>query len=179
MAFRSPAPRGPLRNDTLFAMGLVSTRIEVTAHRSDLGRWRAAQRSADPRLRDYVIGYFASRSFLPKPLQERHLPSREVAIVLNFAAPHRTIDPSDPKRTTERRNLPSMADFRGSSRAMRRLHTTGQLGLTSSRTLLLDDWRPRLLLLRVCSIHGGYSRSLPPMSIWRGCRRNSDAAGVI
>jgi hypothetical protein len=37
-------------------------------------------------------------------MHERHLPSREVAIVLNFAAPHRIIDPSDPKRTTEHRN---------------------------------------------------------------------------
>src|SRR5499426_4366681 len=86
-------------------MGVVgSTRIEVTDHRSDLGRWRAAQRPAEPRLRDYVLGYFASEGFLPKPLHERHLPLREVAIVLNFAAPHRIIDPSDPKRATERRN---------------------------------------------------------------------------
>jgi AraC-like DNA-binding protein len=84
------------------AMGLVgSTRIEVTGHRSDLGRWRAAQRSAEPRLRDYVLGYFASEGLLPRPLHERHLPSREVTIVLNFAAPHRIIDPSDPKHTTE------------------------------------------------------------------------------
>jgi AraC-like DNA-binding protein len=37
-------------------------------------------------------------------LHERHLPLREVAIVLNFAAPHRIIDPSDSKRTTEHRN---------------------------------------------------------------------------
>jgi AraC-like DNA-binding protein len=37
-------------------------------------------------------------------LHERHLPSREVSIVLNFAAPHRIIDPSDPKRTTEHQN---------------------------------------------------------------------------
>src|SRR5262249_54084288 len=79
-------------------MGLVgSTRIEVTSHRSDLGRWRAAQRPAQPRLRDYVLGYFASESFLPSPLHERHLPSREVAIVLNFGAPHRIIDASDAK----------------------------------------------------------------------------------
>jgi AraC-like DNA-binding protein len=41
---------------------------------------------------------------LPRPLPERHLPLREVVIVLNFAAPHRIIDPSDPKRTTEHRN---------------------------------------------------------------------------
>jgi AraC-like DNA-binding protein len=37
-------------------------------------------------------------------LGERHLPLREVAIVLNFAAPHRIIDPADQKRTTEHRN---------------------------------------------------------------------------
>jgi AraC-like DNA-binding protein len=41
---------------------------------------------------------------LPRPLRERHLPSREVAIVLNFAAPHRIIDPSEGKRTTEHSN---------------------------------------------------------------------------
>ncbi len=81
-----------------------STRIEITGHRSDLGRWRAGRRPAEPRLRDYVLGYFASEGFLPRPLHERHLPSREVAIVLNFAAPHRIIDPSDAKRTTEHRN---------------------------------------------------------------------------
>jgi AraC-like DNA-binding protein len=83
-------------------MGLVgSTRVEVTGHRSDLGRWRAAQRAAGPCLRDYVLGYFASEGFLPRPLHERHLPSREVAIVLNFAAPHRIIQLSEPNRTTE------------------------------------------------------------------------------
>ena len=41
---------------------------------------------------------------MPRPLHERHLPGLEVAIVLNFAAPHRIIDPSDPKRTTEHSN---------------------------------------------------------------------------
>jgi AraC-like DNA-binding protein len=86
-------------------MGRVgSTAIEITGHRSDLGRWRAAQRPAEGRLREYVLGYFASESFLPRPLHERHLPTREVAIVLNFAAPHRIIDPSDPQRTIEHRN---------------------------------------------------------------------------
>lgn len=89
----------------LLAMGLVgSTRIEVTGHRSELGRWRAAHRLAASHLRDYVLGYFASESFLPRPLYERHLPLREVAIVLNFAAPHRIIVPSNPKLTTEHRN---------------------------------------------------------------------------
>src|SRR6516225_2951924 len=102
---RASSKQDTSRNDILLAMGLVgSTRIEVTDHRSDLGRWRAAQRPAEPRLRDYVLGYFASEGFLPRPLHERHLPLREVSIVLNFAAPHRIIDPSDPKRTTEHRN---------------------------------------------------------------------------
>jgi AraC-like DNA-binding protein len=88
-----------------WAMGqAASTCIEVTGHRSNLGCWRAAQRRAEPRLRDYVLGTFASEGFLPKPLHERQLPLREVAIVLNFAAPHRIIDPSDPPRTTEHRD---------------------------------------------------------------------------
>ena len=87
------------------AMGLVgSSPIDVAGHRSDLGWWRAAQRAAEPRLRDYVLGYFASQGYLPRPLRERHLPLREVAIVLNFAAPHRIIDPSEPGRTTEHRS---------------------------------------------------------------------------
>ena len=81
-----------------------SSRLEVTGHRSDIGRWRAAQRPANRRLRDYVHGYFASEGFLPKPLHERHVPSLEVAIVLNFAAPHRIIVPADPKRTMEHRS---------------------------------------------------------------------------
>jgi AraC-like DNA-binding protein len=86
----------------LLGVGFVSsTRIEVSGHGSNLGRWKAARRLAEPRLRDYVAGYFASEGFLPRPLHERHLPSCEVAIVLNFAAPHRIIHPSDPKRTTE------------------------------------------------------------------------------
>jgi AraC-like DNA-binding protein len=86
------------------AMALVSsTRIEVSEHRSDLGCWRTAQRLSEPRLRDYLLGHFASEGFLPRPLRERHLPSREVAIVLNFADPHRTINPSPPKRITEHR----------------------------------------------------------------------------
>ncbi len=80
-----------------------STRIEVTGHRSGLGCWRAAQRPSEPRLRDSVLGYFASRGSLPQPLHERHLPSREVTIMLNFAAPHRIIDPAEPNRTTEYR----------------------------------------------------------------------------
>src|SRR5215510_7225809 len=177
-------------------MALVgSTRIEVTDHRSDLGRWRAAQRPAEPCLRDYVLGYFASEGFLPRPLHERRLPLREVSIVLNFAAPHRIIDPSDPKRTTEHRKAWIVAlqhrhqiseAFGSRDFMVIRLTPIGAqillgapMDLLTDRTFALDDWRPRLPLRRVCSIHGGYSRSLRIMSIWRGFRRNSDAAGAI
>ena len=66
--------------------------METAEHRSELGQWRTAQRSADPRLRAYVHGYFASSSNLRIPIQERHLPSTEVPLLLNFGAPHRRLD---------------------------------------------------------------------------------------
>jgi AraC-like DNA-binding protein len=78
--------------------------LKIIEHLSGLGRWRVAQRSADPRLRAYVRGYFASEGYIPTSLHERHMPSLEVAIVLNFASPHRTLDTSDPKRVTEHRS---------------------------------------------------------------------------
>ena len=205
-----------------------STRIEVTGHRSDLGRWRAAQRPAAPRLRDYVLGYFASESFLPRPLHERHLPSREVAIVLNFAAPHRIIDPSDPRLTTEYRNAWIVAPqhchqireaFGARDFMVIRFTPIGAqmllgapMDLLTDHTLALEDvdsrfarlptghaeathdWAARFDIVeniiaarlasapsprRVCSTHGGYSRSLRIMSFWHGFRRTSDAAGAI
>ena len=51
-----------------------------------------AQRPADPRLRAYVHGYVASSSNLRIPVQERHVPSTEVPLLLNFGAPHRRLD---------------------------------------------------------------------------------------
>jgi AraC-like DNA-binding protein len=99
-----PIPSSRLRGSLAMGTTIRSAPLEVAGHRSDLGRWRAAQRPAGPHLCDYVLGYFASEGFLPRPLHERHLPALEVVIVLNFAAPHRIIDPSDPKRTTEHRN---------------------------------------------------------------------------
>ncbi len=66
--------------------------MKIDEHQSELGEWQSAQRSADPRLRAYVHGYFASSSALRVPVQELHLPSTEVAILLNFGAPHRRMD---------------------------------------------------------------------------------------
>ena len=66
--------------------------VEAGKHRSELGEWQTAQRLADPRLRAYVHGYFASSSHLRIAVQERHLPSTEVPLLLNFGAPHRRLD---------------------------------------------------------------------------------------
>jgi AraC-like DNA-binding protein len=66
--------------------------METAEHRSELGQWQTAQRPADLRLRAYVHGYFASSSRLRTPVQERHVPSTEVPLLLNFGAPHRRLD---------------------------------------------------------------------------------------
>jgi AraC-like DNA-binding protein len=71
--------------------------VQVHEHTSELGRWRAAQRDAHPRLRAFVWGYFASSSFLPKPVRERHLPSAEIPLFLNFGAPHRRLGAEEPR----------------------------------------------------------------------------------
>ena len=66
--------------------------MEAGEHRSELGQWQTAQRLADPRLRAYVHGYFASSSHLRMPVQERHVPSTEVPLLLNFGVPHRRLE---------------------------------------------------------------------------------------
>ena len=68
--------------------------METREHTSELGQWQTVQRAADPRLRAYVHGYFASSSDLRMPVQERHLPSAEVPLLVNFGAPHRRLDDS-------------------------------------------------------------------------------------
>jgi AraC-like DNA-binding protein len=66
--------------------------MRTSEHASDLGRWRSASRAATDPLRPFVQGYFGSESALPEVLRERHLPSFSVALVLNFAAPHRLLE---------------------------------------------------------------------------------------
>lgn len=66
--------------------------MDAGEHRSELGEWQTVQRTADSRLRAYVHGYVASSSRLRVPVQERHLPSPEVPLVLNFGEPHRRFD---------------------------------------------------------------------------------------
>jgi len=66
--------------------------METAEHTSELGQWQTAQRAADAGLRAYVHGYFASSSHLRTPVHERHVPSTEVPLLLNFGAPHRRLD---------------------------------------------------------------------------------------
>jgi len=73
-------------------MEVWKSRMDTRGHRSELGQWQTAQRSADPRLRAYVHGYFASSSHLRVPVLEHHVPSTEVSVLLNFGAPHRRLD---------------------------------------------------------------------------------------
>jgi AraC-like DNA-binding protein len=63
--------------------------VETAEHRSELGQWQTAQRPADRRLRAYVHGYFGSSSNLRIAVQERHVPTTEVPLLINFGAPHR------------------------------------------------------------------------------------------
>jgi AraC-like DNA-binding protein len=76
--------------------------MQIYEHDSELGRWRAAHCSAHPQLRPFVRGYLASSSFLPQPVRERHLPSAEIPLVLNFGAPHRRLDTTEPDRWVSR-----------------------------------------------------------------------------
>src|SRR5215475_14585425 len=66
--------------------------MRVAEHTSEFGRWDEVQRPADPRLRPYVHGYFATSSSLVRPARERHLPAVEVPMVLNFGAAHTRLD---------------------------------------------------------------------------------------
>jgi AraC-like DNA-binding protein len=63
--------------------------MHIQEHTSELGRWRVAHRPADPRLRAYVHGYFASSGHLPAAVRERHLPTAEIPLIINFGASHR------------------------------------------------------------------------------------------
>ena len=66
--------------------------MEVGEETSALGQWRTVQRDANPRLRPFVHGYFASSSRLHRTVRELHLPSAEVPLMLNFGEQHRRLD---------------------------------------------------------------------------------------
>jgi AraC-like DNA-binding protein len=76
--------------------------VQQREHNSEFGRWQVVQRNAHPRLRAYVHGYFASSSLLHAAVRERHLPSTEVPLLLNFGAPHRHLGGTDQATWTSR-----------------------------------------------------------------------------
>ncbi len=76
--------------------------MQIQEHASELGRWRVAHRNAHPQLHAFVRGYFASSSFLPNPIRERHLPSAEIPLFLNFGASHRRLDTAKPQEWISR-----------------------------------------------------------------------------
>lgn len=75
--------------------------MQIDEHHSELGRWRVAQRRAHPHLRAFMRGYLASSSSLPKPVRERHLPSTEIPLFLNFGSPHRRLDSAAPQNAVD------------------------------------------------------------------------------
>jgi AraC-like DNA-binding protein len=91
-----------MRSSTVSAHRRRDAQMETGKHTSELGQWKTVQRTADPRLRAYVHGYFASSSELRISVQERHLPSTEVPLLLNFGAPHRHLDVTRPGEWTTR-----------------------------------------------------------------------------
>lgn len=76
-------------------------KLQLFEHHSSLGQWRFAQRRAAPRLRGYLHGFVVSEGYLPAAVREWHIPSVEVALVLNLAAPHRILNTSDPELATQ------------------------------------------------------------------------------
>jgi AraC-like DNA-binding protein len=76
--------------------------VETGEHRSELGEWQTVQRPAHHRLRAYVHGYLASSSNLCIAVQERHLPTTEVPLLINFGTPHRRWDAAGSGEWTSR-----------------------------------------------------------------------------
>ena len=75
--------------------------IELTRHASELGRWESAVSRAHPSLRPYVREYYGGSEDTYLPLCRREVPADIAPVIINFGAPFRFYDPSDPSRWTE------------------------------------------------------------------------------
>src|SRR4029077_11023006 len=91
-----------MRNELTAVSEREPSLVKTGEHRSELGEWQTTQRPADPRLRSYVHGYFASSSHLRISVQEWHLPSTEVPLLLNLGAPHRRLGAVGSREWTSR-----------------------------------------------------------------------------
>ena len=71
-------------------------------HESASGWGELATRGPHPQLRAHVLGYVGIDCRVDLP-RERHLPSGEVELLVNFGAPYRVIDADDPARSSTHR----------------------------------------------------------------------------
>jgi AraC-like DNA-binding protein len=79
-----------------------SPRVHLVRHQSDFGRWELASRDPDPRLRGWVLGYLGVDSRIHF-FRERHMPSGEIILIVNFGPPLWDLDRSSGVRTAEHR----------------------------------------------------------------------------
>lgn len=74
-------------------------RTYLERHESEAGRWELATRAPRPELGRYLLGYVGIDCRMDLP-RERHLPSGEVELLVNFGAPYRVINADDPARSS-------------------------------------------------------------------------------
>ena len=79
--------------------------MEIVQHASALGRWESAVASPHPALRPYVREYVGGVEETYAPLCRRELPTEIAPLIVNFGAPFRMFDQSDPSRFVELRSF--------------------------------------------------------------------------
>ena len=79
--------------------------VELVRHSSELGRFESAVAQPHPALRQYVREYVGGSEDTHAPLCRRELPSDIAPVIINFGAPFRLFDTSDPARYVEMRSF--------------------------------------------------------------------------
>lgn len=74
---------------------------QTISHESERGRWEMVQRAPHPSLRAYVREYAGWFEDFTAPLCRREVPTEDVPVIINFAAPVRLYDLQDPSRWTD------------------------------------------------------------------------------
>ena len=83
----------------------VQRPIEFSRHASELGQWESAVAKPHPLLRAYVREYIGGSEKTLEPLCRRELPTEIAPVIINFGAPFRLFDTSDPSRYAEMRSF--------------------------------------------------------------------------
>lgn len=74
---------------------------QIIRHRSEHGRWQAAIREPDPRLRADVRQYLGYVEHTTRFEQRRELPTGDAELIIGFGTPVRVVDPRRPAETAE------------------------------------------------------------------------------